>query len=806
MHASTLLLACWLAVSAAPPASSADPNERPSEFTDDSPLRPIPADQVRLEPIAPDRAPADSPPAGAASSNGSVPEIITHLAEPIVVRPQSSQWKTAPATAMPSSSIPASAAHVTSPAANTQTQHDSTAATTPRPANRQPASLRNAPPANPIRGGASASKTVGAATFDGKAPPSGVVATSGSRESMPAAPVRPAVHETPDVGQPLREESLTPAQRVAGLPPPRELGTLIRPVNFQQTDATGGAVSRGTASLLMQTASIPPDDPEWALAGQATPLSSVIERAADSSQRLAIIRAYWRAHSDVCSYNWAVEEGAFIAGVSPTPQPSDQSLLMAARLESQAHLQRTRLAATASQVDLAEVARFTARALPLPADSPLVTAYQTKFDKIFANRTPPAGLRRIAVSIPLQKQLIDTSAEAVASATDAVRELNDEFQQGQTSLVSLLDAHRRLRKQRLDFLDSVRTYNEQVASYAVALGGSVNTQTLVSMLIPVSAVSRTAQATRMDPAAASRDFRDPRDTTARGFANPPVTNGGVRGIGGFDGTSSGIAPAGTSMPMSPSGPMTPGSPAGMNAPSGSSRPGNWMSPRTSARDGMGPGAANVAPSLNSAPPNWSGSVRREPASANRQTAANRPATTFQSPAAPAPTFDADQPARFAPSPAAPANAAAPVMAAIPTVRANAGSGGFQPPAGGFVPPDGGFVPPDNFAAQPSVPSAPIAAAPPSFPAAFGAPPANGPPASDIPPANEPPPANDPPNALPAEPEARVAIPQDADAPAGQPAAPARQPGAPFEAPGGDFVPPPDGFVPPESGSQLGTPQ
>ncbi|MFM7071447.1 MAG: hypothetical protein ACKO38_06590, partial [Planctomycetota bacterium] len=258
-----------------------------------------------------------------------------------------------------------------------------------------------------------------------------------------------------------------------------------------------------TADLLVRHALTPPDDPSWQLGGQAWPLYSVLERqgdpGAERSSRLAVVRCYWRLTTDVAAYNWAVEEGAFVAGLQAAQPEMEMLALQAARTAAQARLQQARVAATAAQCELADLAGQGLRdPLPLPGELPLVGPYQTRFETLFANRVPPAGIRRIATTIPLRAELLQALAATVAADTDAIKELANFHREGRVPLEPVLAAHDRLQRHRGEFLDAVRIYNDQIAEYALAIAGTSNNQTVVAMLVRNPTIVRAAQAQRVN--------------------------------------------------------------------------------------------------------------------------------------------------------------------------------------------------------------------------------------------------------------------------------------------------------------------
>lgn len=285
-----------------------------------------------------------------------------------------------------------------------------------------------------------------------------------------------------------------------------------------------------TADLLVRHALTPPEDLNWQIPGQAWPLYSVLERqgepGTERSSRLAVVRAYWRLTTDVAAYNWAVEEGAFVAGLQVLQPETETLALEAARTAAQSRLQQARVAATGTQCELADIAGQSLREpLPLPSELPLVGPYQTRFETLFANRAPPAGIRRIATTIPLRAELLQTLAATVAADTDAIKELAVFHREGRVPLEPVLAAHDRLQRHRAEFLEAVRVYNDQIAEYALAIAGTSNNQTVVAMLVRNPTIIRAAQAPRVPGM--------PTAVPANGYSPAPATGNSAAGSSGF---------------------------------------------------------------------------------------------------------------------------------------------------------------------------------------------------------------------------------------------------------------------------------
>jgi hypothetical protein len=348
--------------------------------------------------------------------------------------------------------------------------------------------------------------------------------------AFPAAAPIASTRATTGAGS--RDSSLTTNRGMRGLesagPIARGLPTgnisLISRVSYESDRPSA------TADLLVRHALTPPEDLNWQIPGQAWPLYSVLERqgepGTERSSRLAVVRAYWRLTTDVAAYNWAVEEGAFVAGLQVLQPETETLALEAARTAAQSRLQQARVAATGTQCELADIAGQSLREpLPLPSELPLVGPYQTRFETLFANRAPPAGIRRIATTIPLRAELLQTLAATVAADTDAIKELAVFHREGRVPLEPVLAAHDRLQRHRAEFLEAVRVYNDQIAEYALAIAGTSNNQTVVAMLVRNPTIIRAAQAPRVPGMSTA--------VPANGYSPAPATGSSAAGSSGF---------------------------------------------------------------------------------------------------------------------------------------------------------------------------------------------------------------------------------------------------------------------------------
>jgi hypothetical protein len=142
------------------------------------------------------------------------------------------------------------------------------------------------------------------------------------------------------------------------------------------------------------------------------------------------------------------------------------------------------LALVAAQQDLAEAAPAITSASPLPSDSPFVGVYRTNFTAIYANKTPPPGLKRIDRTLPVIQRLIDARTTAVNKERAALHSVTDAYERGQVLLPHVLDSFLQLRQQQIAFLAAVRDYNYSIADYAVSVfTPDLGREAVVSMLI-----------------------------------------------------------------------------------------------------------------------------------------------------------------------------------------------------------------------------------------------------------------------------------------------------------------------------------
>ena len=163
----------------------------------------------------------------------------------------------------------------------------------------------------------------------------------------------------------------------------------------------------------------------------------------------------------------------------------DATVLATARASTQARLLEAKLGAVTAQQELADLLGIPPNnPLPLASDSPLVGAYRTYFETLYAGRLPPTRLRLIDRTLPIRREAIETHVAAVQAAASAVHAAEDARAKGQADLQNVLLCHAELSRQRRSFLAAVRDYNLDIDEYALTVADpNVPTDRVIGMLI-----------------------------------------------------------------------------------------------------------------------------------------------------------------------------------------------------------------------------------------------------------------------------------------------------------------------------------
>lgn len=230
------------------------------------------------------------------------------------------------------------------------------------------------------------------------------------------------------------------------------------------------------------------------------PLLEPLARSGDRSRRLWIVQAYWKVSAGYAAVSASAAAFERLEFVAPGTDPHDRATLDVATAAARADLADARARLASAQQELVDLARLPmGEPLPWPIDRPLADPYQAHFDAIFANRIATGRIRAIVRSLPARHEALASRAVAVAAAAKAAEMAEADHAQGERPIEAVIVAHSALVAQQHAFVEAVRTYNVEIAEYAMAVADlALPDEQFVSMLIaapvawrpqPVEAVS-----------------------------------------------------------------------------------------------------------------------------------------------------------------------------------------------------------------------------------------------------------------------------------------------------------------------------
>jgi hypothetical protein len=212
-------------------------------------------------------------------------------------------------------------------------------------------------------------------------------------------------------------------------------------------------------------------------------LVDAVEHGSATGQRLAALRAYWQLCGQMVLRDLAQDQLARIEELEPYAARQPDSLWTAIRDDARAHVRTAEFELSQAQLTAQMLMPASAvSARPVPVEGPYVGAYRTNFDTLFTGGAAPLGLRRLHETLPLELAAIEARAESVSTHTLAANPIAQSQSPGDLS--RWLDVLERMGKQREMLVRMIVRYNEHIAEYAVAVGGSANDRTLAAMLIP----------------------------------------------------------------------------------------------------------------------------------------------------------------------------------------------------------------------------------------------------------------------------------------------------------------------------------
>jgi hypothetical protein len=203
-------------------------------------------------------------------------------------------------------------------------------------------------------------------------------------------------------------------------------------------------------------------------------LSLVEILSSSAGRRTLSVQTYWRLAASVGEYCFALSDEQFLSNLGTPQDAYHQALLTAAASMARARRHEAGLSLRSRQEQLAEQIQWaTPGQLPWPAEPPLVSAYETRFERLFAGQPAPRRLHQIHRALPELQTLIDLQASAVIATSRALEAATDAYRRRQATIPDILSAHQALRAERQRFLEAVLAYNDQIAEYAMAVASGV---------------------------------------------------------------------------------------------------------------------------------------------------------------------------------------------------------------------------------------------------------------------------------------------------------------------------------------------
>ncbi|MBN2292276.1 MAG: hypothetical protein JXM70_07620 [Pirellulales bacterium] len=328
-------------------------------------------------------------------------------------------------------------------------------------------------------------------------------------------------------------------------------GTVRREIDSNNLKAISPTKSSTTPPVIQPAKSIVPlaatppelmaaamnnDDAGSRLNGQSIPLLQMLSFANTPQRQIEVIHAYWHLVSCVARYNL---ECRLIRRLEDLHGSATKGFsLQTALASASAAREDARCEAIAAQHALAQAAMLgVGDNLPLPDDLPHVGAYRTRFAEIFAAKSAPPRLVLIDRALPIHFKSIEARAQAIAAADNSLQVAMADHAAGQGNIDGIIARLTQFNRQYAALVESVCTYNHEIAEYAVSsLGQPVSNTALVTMLIttkhggathfdprtqPASAISQPGQRpTLAPPRLADRKSVEPRITPPDMRVNP----------------------------------------------------------------------------------------------------------------------------------------------------------------------------------------------------------------------------------------------------------------------------------------------
>jgi hypothetical protein len=284
----------------------------------------------------------------------------------------------------------------------------------------------------------------------------------------PPPPTPPAVPAILPPQPPPQQPTVSPADLPQ--PPPQSEAALALAEMLEPLAATPGR-------------QVPPA--EAMLYARPLQLLEALGRSGDRSRRLWIVQAYWKVSAGYAAVRNATEAYERLELVAPGADPHDRATLDVATAAARADLAEAHARLGAAQQELVDLARLPMiEPLPWPVDRPLADPYQTHFEAIFANRIATGRVRAIVRGLPARHEAVAARATAVIAAEKAMAMAEADHAKGVRPIEAVVAAHLAVIGQQEQFLEAIKTYNLEIAEYAMAVAElSLPDDQFVSMLI-----------------------------------------------------------------------------------------------------------------------------------------------------------------------------------------------------------------------------------------------------------------------------------------------------------------------------------
>lgn len=311
-------------------------------------------------------------------------------------------------------------------------------------------------------------------------------------------PAAPASTLAPPTG-------LLPALPVS--PPPTPPAAATPPPGTQPPPPPATSDAAAVLASLLEPVAGPPGGSLPPAYARPLPLLEALVRSGDRSRRLWIVQAYWKVATGFAATRCATAALERLELVAPGGDPHDRATLDVATAAARADLADANARLGVAQQELVDLARLPpGEPPPWPIDRPLADPYQTRFEEIFATRIATGRVRAIVRTLPARHEALSARAAAVTAADRAMQMAEADHAKGRRPIEAVIAAHLALVGQQEAFLESVRSYNLEIAEYAMAVADlSLPDEAFVSMLIanPTPWTVPTTDSAAAPPAATS---------------------------------------------------------------------------------------------------------------------------------------------------------------------------------------------------------------------------------------------------------------------------------------------------------------